>query len=268
MAVIAIPFVFLATVASTTSATPPSAPSAVPLEAFQRVVLPTTTQSWPSGFPRQRVPEELLQEQAASSTPAPTSKPPAGPVHVVRGGDTLWQIAIWHRAELEAIVRWNPTIDPQRLVIGQRILVPGGKPMLARAAARTGGAVSSTGSASHLWPLPVRGTITTWFSAAHRGIDIAAPAGTAVRAVAAGKVTWAGWKNDGGGFVVVIRHPDGMISTYNHNRRVLVRLGEVVARGQKIAEVGSTGWSTGPHLDLRIQMGGVFINPLRLAWLR
>ena len=104
--------------------------------------------------------------------------------------------------------------------------------------------------------------LTRRFSSAHPGIDIAAPKGTRVRAIARGTVVWAGWKNNGGGYVVVIDHPNGMRSTYNHNSRVSVEKGDKVAQGETIALVGSTGWSTGPHLDLRIQMGGRFIDPL------
>ena len=117
---------------------------------------------------------------------------------------------------------------------------------------------------SHLWPLPVRGIITTRFSSSHLGIDIAAPSGTSVRAIAGGTVVWAGWKNNGGGNVVVIRHPDGMISTYNHNRGVAVVVGQRVAQGETIAWVGMTGWATGPHLDFRIEMGGRFVDPLQV----
>jgi murein DD-endopeptidase MepM/ murein hydrolase activator NlpD len=116
----------------------------------------------------------------------------------------------------------------------------------------------------HRWPLPVRGLLTTRFSARHPGIDIAAPAGTPVRSIAAGRVVWAGWKRNGGGYVVVIRHPGGMTSTYNHNREVRVRRGRRVSAGQRIASVGSTGLSTGPHLDLRVTMDGRLVNPLRL----
>ena len=75
-------------------------------------------------------------------------------------------------------------------------------------------------------------------------------------------MTWAGWTANSGGYVVVIRHPGGMRSTYNHNSKVRVEVGEAVKRGQTIAQVGSTGWSTGPHLDVRIEMGGRFVNPM------
>ncbi|MGK2850306.1 MAG: M23 family metallopeptidase, partial [Candidatus Limnocylindrales bacterium] len=64
--------------------------------------------------------------------------------------------------------------------------------------------------------------------------------------------------------VVVIRHPDGMVSTYNHNQVVTVDRGQVVVAGQRIARVGATGRATGPHLDLRIEMDGRLIDPLKL----
>lgn len=54
----------------------------------------------------------------------------------------------------------------------------------------------------------------------------------------------------------------------NHNREVVVLLGQEVAVGEQIAAVGATGWATGPHLDNRIEMGGELIDPLRLDWTR
>ena len=218
-------------------------------------------------------------ERDAAEPVAPEPSPPDGPVHVVRPGDNLWLIAAWHKVELEPILTWNPGVDPRGLVAGQEILVPGGAPMPANAtppaprpaqvpaqAPAQAPAPSSDGSGSHLWPLPIRGTITTRFSGAHPGIDIAAPSGTPVRAIADGTVVYAGWRGNGGGYVVEIRHPNGMTSTYNHNREVAVTVGQVVATGEQIAWVGSTGNSTGPHLDLRVEMGGRLVNPLRLDW--
>lgn len=173
------------------------------------------------------------------------------------------------------VLRWNPDVAADALVIGQRILVPGGSPMprptprtTPRGTPRPSTVPADPGVGTdrmdHRWPLPIAGMVTTRFSGAHPGIDIAAPAGTPVRAIAAGTVAFAGWRNNGGGYVVVLRHPDGMTSTYNHNQSVTVAVGTRVTTGQRIARVGSTGNSTGPHLDLRIQMGGRLVNPLRL----
>jgi len=267
--------VFLPSITESTRAKPPSTPLEVPLEAFRPVVLPTDGEaSAPQTSGSARAPDDDPSGRRPAPGPAATPEPtrPAGPEHVVRAGDTLWQIAAWHRADLDLILRWNEGIDPRRLVADQHILVPGGGPMPKTSPTAPpigpGPSVRSNQAGAHLWPLPVRGTITTRFSTRHPGIDIAAPAGTPVRAVAGGTVTWAGWKTNGGGYVVEIRHPDGMSSTYNHNRGVVVSVGQVVAAGAQIAEVGATGWATGPHLDLRIDMGGRLIDPLGLEWAR
>ena len=210
----------------------------------------------------------------ATPTPVPT---PDGPIHVVASGDNLWTIARRHSAELAPILRWNEGVDPDRLVAGQRILVPGGskmrplpqptplKPRTAsvRPATVDRPAAPRVPDGDHLWPLPIRGDLTRGFSAAHPAIDIAAPQGTRVRAIAGGTVVWSGWKNNGGGYVVEIEHPDGMRSTYNHNSKLTVERGDTVDQGDTIALVGSTGNSTGPHLDLRIRMGGRLVDPLR-----
>jgi murein DD-endopeptidase MepM/ murein hydrolase activator NlpD len=262
-----------------TEARPPSTPSPIPADAFRPFTVlaevPASTAT-PSPPLAPASSDGVTDQPASGALPSrlPDPSPPGGPIHVVRAGDTLWQIAVWHRAVLAAIVRWNTAVDPRRLVAGQRILVPNGRPMPSRfrvmpsrpSVAMTAPA-SPTGPSSsggHRWPLQIRGTITTRFSAAHPGIDIAAPFGTPVRAIARGTVTWSGWKTNGGGYVVVIRHPDGMRSTYNHNRAVALRRGDVVTAGQVIAWVGASGWATGPHLDLRIEMGGRFVDPLAL----
>jgi len=276
---------------------PPSAQASIPPDAFRPVALPESepqpsSTPWPGLAPE---PDEVIPDPAGTdhtevdppAAASPQPSPPDGPIHTVRTGDNLWLIAAWHKVDLEPIITWNPGVDPRRLVAGQDILVPGGAPMPANAtppapppppppapapapkraqAPAQAPAQSSDGSGSHLWPLPIRGTITTRFSGAHAGIDIAAPSGTPVRAIAGGTVVYAGWRNNGGGYVVEIRHPNGMISTYNHNREVTVSVGQVVATGELVARVGSTGNSTGPHLDLRVEMGGKLVNPLRLDW--
>ncbi len=204
-----------------------------------------------------------------ATTQSPAATPPPGPSHVVRAGDSLWSVAVMHDVSLSAVVRWNPAANPARLRVGSTLRVPGGRavtlpPAAAPRPAPAPRTLPRPRLRAHRWPLAIRGTITTTFSSRHPGIDIAAPAGTSVRAVAAGVVAWAGWKDNGGGFVVVVRHPDGMVSTYNHNRRVLVEVGQRVLGGERVAEVGFTGNATGPHLDVRIEMGGRFVDPLSL----
>ncbi len=96
----------------------------------------------------------------------------------------------------------------------------------------------------------------------HNGVDIAAPSGTPIKASDAGKVIFAGWKN-AYGRTVVIDHGSGWSTMYGHCSRINVSRGQVVSRGQTIAAVGSTGWSTGPHLHWTVYRNGSSVNPLR-----
>ena len=97
----------------------------------------------------------------------------------------------------------------------------------------------------------------------HLAVDYAAPVGTPVRAVADGTVTAAGW-NGGNGIQVQLRHHAGYETVYNHLARLGpgVRAGGRVTQRQVIGFVGSTGLSTGPHLDYRVAKNGRFVNPL------
>ena len=90
----------------------------------------------------------------------------------------------------------------------------------------------------------------------HKGVDFAAPTGTPIFAAADGVVTEAGWTNGGYGNIVELRHSDGSVTLYAHTSRVYVSKGQVVNRGQAIAEVGTTGRSTGPHLHFEVQPDG------------
>ncbi len=96
----------------------------------------------------------------------------------------------------------------------------------------------------------------------HKGIDFAAPAGSEVTAVAAGIVTWAG-KRPGYGYLVEIDHGGGYVTRYGHNKRLLVKTGDRVERGQVIGRVGSTGRSTGPHVHFEVLRQGKVVNPRR-----
>ncbi len=94
----------------------------------------------------------------------------------------------------------------------------------------------------------------------HGGVDYAAPTGTPVQAVASGRVTFARRKGPNGN-MVRIRHSGGYESLYLHLSRILVRKGQRVGQSTMIGRVGSTGRSTGPHLDFRLKKNGRYINP-------
>ena len=117
----------------------------------------------------------------------------------------------------------------------------------------------------YIWP--TKGVLTSGYGRRwgrmHKGIDIAAPVGTPVVAAAPGVVVSAGWNRGGYGNLVEIQHPDGSLTIYAHNNRILVRRGQEVAQGQQISEMGSTGRSTGPHCHFEVHPPGRgAVNPI------
>lgn len=114
---------------------------------------------------------------------------------------------------------------------------------------------------------PAKGVFTSGYGPRwgrmHKGIDIAAPTGTPIHAAADGVVVSAGWNRGGYGKLVDIRHPDGTLTRYAHNSKIVVRKGQQVQQGQRISLMGSTGFSTGPHLHFEIRKGGKkAVNPI------
>ncbi len=119
---------------------------------------------------------------------------------------------------------------------------------------------------------PVSGIITSRFgvrssirSSSHTGLDISAPTGTAISAAASGTVTFSGYKGSYGN-MIVISHGNGVQTYYAHCSKLYVSAGAKVSQGQKIAAVGSTGNSTGPHLHLEIRVNGVAYNPQKYLY--
>ena len=120
--------------------------------------------------------------------------------------------------------------------------------------------------------LPVKGRISSRFghvsrirSGAHTGLDIATSTGTAIKAVADGKVTFSGYKGSYG-YLVKVDHGKGVETWYAHCSKLYVKEGKKVSAGDKIAAVGSTGNSTGPHLHLEIRINGAAVNPQRYLY--
>ncbi|WP_414753169.1 M23 family metallopeptidase [Anabaena sp. CCY 9910] len=117
-------------------------------------------------------------------------------------------------------------------------------------------------STNLIWP--TQGYISQGFRKyQHEGIDIAGPSGTPIFAAATGKVVKAGWDEWGLGNAIEIKHPNGSVTVYGHNRRLLASKGQQVKQGQIIAEMGSTGNSTAPHLHFEYYPNGkVAVNPM------
>jgi murein DD-endopeptidase MepM/ murein hydrolase activator NlpD len=100
---------------------------------------------------------------------------------------------------------------------------------------------------------------------AHKGVDIAAPKGTGVLVTAEGRVLRTGYDAGGFGNFVEVSHPNGMTSLYGHLSRIDVASGMTVEQGQRIGLVGSTGYSTGPHLHFQIERSGRTVDPARVV---
>lgn len=124
---------------------------------------------------------------------------------------------------------------------------------------------------SFRWPLGVAGKITSNFgnresptagaSTYHKGIDISAPAGTAIYAAAAGKVVTAQYSSSAGNYIMIY-HGNSTYTVYMHCSSLSVSVGQSVEQGQAIGAVGSTGYSTGAHLHFGISINGSYVNPL------
>nr|WP_233518772.1 peptidoglycan DD-metalloendopeptidase family protein [Paraburkholderia xenovorans] len=207
---------------------------------------------------------------------------PVGPgFYRVERGDTLSKIARSNRQSVQSIVRWNNLTNPDSIEVGQvlRVAPPGG-------AASTSGAVRSSGNASSsasaaprpapadsapsappastislVWPAD--GTVIRRFDgSSSKGIDISAAAGTPVVAAAPGTVVYAGNGLRGYGNLLIIKHNAEYLTAYAHNRVLLVKEGQSVTRGEKIAEMGDTDTDRVMlHFELRYQ--GRSIDPSR-----
>lgn len=214
---------------------------------------------------------------------------PVSTYHIVARGDTLYSISRQYGVDVNSLKRVNGLSYPYTLAIGQKIMLQGStaaQPAQKATARRTAGkkytpaarakttarktsyrrrVVSTNRKSKFSWP--VRGTVVSKFGTigkgrANDGINIKAARGTAVRAADAGTVAYAGNELKGFGNLILIRHGDGYITAYAHNDRLLVKKGQKVARGEKIAVVGSTGGVNSPQLHFEIRAGTKAVNPL------
>lgn len=121
------------------------------------------------------------------------------------------------------------------------------------------------------WPIPGYNRISSPFGYRihpilntkkfHTGIDIAAPSGVKVASASAGTVIYSGWLG-GYGKAVMVDHGGGIVTLYAHNSSITVKEGQTVQRGERIAKVGSTGMSTGPHSHFEVRKNGAYENPV------
>ncbi|MBU0551824.1 peptidoglycan DD-metalloendopeptidase family protein [Myxococcota bacterium] len=195
-----------------------------------------------------------------SSQPAHKPDPHAGErgvYYTVEAGDTLNEIAALQRLDPAQIIAANEIADPDVIEIGQRLFLPGLDALRPRAPLSPGIRL--------IWPVDhVR--LTSPFGRrgkrTHKGIDLGGAVGTPIKAAAAGVVIYSDNKQRGYGNLVIIQHPGGFETVYAHNHRNRVDEGEAVRQGQRVADLGSTGRSTGPHLHFELRLKGAAINPM------
>lgn len=210
-----------------------------------------------------------------SSTIKPGQKltilPDSGITHEVKSGDTILAIAKKYQTTADKIVAENKLADASDIRTGDLLFIPDGvkptqvvssyKPIASVYSDEEVTPAQNTDAGTKLlWPSPSH-RITQYYHYGHNAIDIGDKNGSPIYAAEAGKVERAGW-NTGYGYNVVINHGNGIKTLYAHSSKLLVTAGDSVSRGETIALVGSTGWSTGPHIHLEVIVNGVKQNPL------
>lgn len=206
-----------------------------------------------------------------SEAPARAAAPSA--VHVVAKGETIYRISKRYGSSVDAIVSANGIKDVHGIPIGTRLVVPTGsaapasrRPVDAGTFASRDPRGRSSGKAEFAWP--VHGIVISEYGlrrgAHHDGLDIKAPAGTIVRAAESGRVIHADNSLSGYGNLIIIKHADRYSSVYAHNRKMLVRVGQFVEKGDAIAEVGKTGNASVAHLHFEIRSDGSPRDPMAL----
>jgi lipoprotein NlpD len=204
------------------------------------------------------------------------SSPPAasgpGVYHVVKRGENLYRIGKAYDYAYQELARINRIGDPNQVSVGQQIFIPGATrrlpveiitPASISLKPRSTANFPTLGNGTLDWP--IAGIVSSGFGARgegiHDGIDIAAAEGTAVRVVESGEVIYADQLR-GYGKLVIVRHGGNLTSVYAHNKNNKVKEGDAVNQGDTIAEVGSTGNATAPHLHFEIRKDNVAENPL------
>lgn len=188
-----------------------------------------------------------------------------GVLYKIKDGETLWDLASMYDIKINDIVTINNIKSPDELKIGQQIIIPGIENLKVETEVAMASNATTKTTVSRGGSFPVSGQLSSNYGSRwgtkHKGIDIAASTGTNVYAFMAGTVVSAGWDDGGYGNLVIIDHGNGLQSYYAHNSKILVKEGQSISKGQHIAEVGSTGNSTGPHSHFEVRKNGVAVNP-------
>ena len=195
---------------------------------------------------------------------------PHSTTHVVAPGETVYRLAIRYGVSEDNLMAANSLNDPRDLRVGQLLIIPNGEtddshtPATASAFGLPDPWSVARADRQFQWPV-VAGVVSSPFGmrhgAMHDGVDISAPVGTPVYAADDGSVIFVGQIN-GYGNAIIVQHSGGYVTIYGHNYRNLVSEGARVARGQQIAEIGTSGRTSGPNLHFEVRYNNQAQNPL------
>ena len=199
----------------------------------------------------------------------------------VKKGDTLARIALDHGQAPRDVTQWNkaanPNFNPNVIEVGDLILIKapvGTKPVKVAEKKPTADKPDAPAQAQAPEPVknevvaepgirlswPAKGKVTGEFSETNKGIDIAGKVGEPVLAASDGKVVYAGNSLRGYGNLVIVKHDNTYLTAYAHNSKLLVKEGDAVRKGQRIAEMGDTDTNAAKlHFELRVN--GKPVNP-------
>lgn len=196
--------------------------------------------------------------------------PEDGIIYKVKSGDTLSRIAQKYEIGVQEIATSNQLPANAALKIGTELLLPGATGIappaaIARVPVSVKNIITKTPSpvptsAGWVWPTNWH-IITQYYGWKHTGIDIDGDYSTFSIAANDGVVSYAGWRT-GYGLTVEVDHGNGLKTRYAHNSKIYVGAGDVVAAGERLAQTGTTGRSTGTHLHFEVILNGKFQNPL------
>ena len=225
-------------------------------------------------------PANVVDRSGGNSEPAPPG------YYRVKRGDTLARIALDNGQSPRDVAQWNNMSNPNQIEVGDLILVkppagsksavkPAIKPPTNIDTAKTDApkldaAKSDTPKSEASKEMvaepgirlssPAKGKVTEEFNDKNKGIDIAGKLGDSVTAASDGKVVYAGNSLRGYGNLVIIKHDNTYLTAYAHNRTLLVKEGDTVKKGQKIAEMGDTD-ATSVKLHFELRVNGKPVNP-------
>ena len=223
-------------------------------------------------------PANVVDRSGGASEPAPPG------YYRVKKGDTLARIALDNGQAPRDVAQWNisenPKFNPNLIEVGDlvRVKAPAGSKMAAKPVEKKAQVDSSKADSSKAdtkadesktemvaepgirlaWP--AKGKVTQDFSESNKGINIAGKLGEPVTAAADGKVVYAGNSLRGYGNLVIVKHDNTYLTAYAYNKTLLVKEGDIVKKGQKIAEMGDTD-TNAVQLHFELRVNGKPVNP-------